>query len=152
MRIYRRGGRRLDHGLFRSGAIPSEARIEQGRPFAIVPLHAVWEHSAIAPNPQGSLLKMWERYRDEYVAKMKTPADRRYLEVHEGHLIYLKPGEERYLDEGLIRTVTLTGTGDEIIARLKALEAEGLKQIAIQVVNNGREMIEEFSREVIAKY
>jgi hypothetical protein len=95
---------------------------------------------------------MWERYRDEYVAKMKTPADRRYLEVHEGHLIYLKPGEERYLDEGLIRTVTLTGTGDEIIARLKALEAEGLKQIAIQVVNNGREMIEEFSREVIAKY
>jgi alkanesulfonate monooxygenase SsuD/methylene tetrahydromethanopterin reductase-like flavin-dependent oxidoreductase (luciferase family) len=126
--------------------------IERVGPFAIVPLHAVWEHSAITPNPQGPLLKMWERYRDEYVAKMKTPADRRYLEVHEGHLIYLKPGEERYLDEGLIRTVTLTGTGDEIIARLKALEAEGLKQIAIQVVNNGREMIEEFSREVIAKY
>jgi len=94
---------------------------------------------------------LWERYRDEYVAKMKTPADRRYLEMHEGHLIYMRPGEEKYVDENLVRT-TLTGRGDEIIARIKALEAEGLKQVAIQVVNNGREMIEEFGREVVAKY
>src|ERR1700730_5752423 len=127
--------------------------IERVGPFAIVPLHAVWEHSAIAPNPQGPLLKMWKRYRDEYVAKMKTPADRRYLEVHEGHLIYLKPGEERYLDDPIIRASTLTGTAEEIIARLKAMEAAGLQQVAIQVVYpQGREMIEEFSREVIAKY
>jgi hypothetical protein len=83
---------------------------------------------------------------------MKTLADRRYLEVHEGHLIYLKPGEERYIDETLIRSFSLTGTGEEIIARLKALEAVGLKGVMIQVVNNGREMIEEFSRDVIAKY
>ena len=27
---------------------------------------------------------LWERYRDDYVAKMKTPEERRYLEVHEG--------------------------------------------------------------------
>ena len=37
-------------------------------------------------------------------------------------------------------------------ARLKTLEAVGLKQVAIQVVNCSREMIEEFSREMIAKY
>jgi alkanesulfonate monooxygenase SsuD/methylene tetrahydromethanopterin reductase-like flavin-dependent oxidoreductase (luciferase family) len=95
---------------------------------------------------------LWERYRDEYVAKMKTPEDRRYLEVHEGHLIYLKPGEEKYLDEGFIRATTLTGTADEIVARLRALEAAGITQVAIQVVTKGREMIEEFSREIIAKY
>ncbi len=83
---------------------------------------------------------------------MKTPADRRYLEVHEGHLIYLKPGEEQYVNESLVRGFSLTGTGEEITARLKALEAVGLKQVTIQVVNNGPEMIEEFSREVIAKY
>ena len=46
----------------------------------------------------------------------------------------------------------LNANREEIIARIKSLEAEGLKQVAIQVVNNGREMIEEFSREVIAKY
>jgi 5,10-methylenetetrahydromethanopterin reductase len=125
--------------------------IERVGPFAIVMLHALWEQSAVGAGLQGPLLKLWERYRDEYAAKIKTPADRRYLEMHEGHLVYMRPGEEKYVDENLVRT-TLTGRGEEIIARLKALEAEGLKQVAIQVVNNGREMIEEFGREVIAKY
>jgi 5,10-methylenetetrahydromethanopterin reductase len=132
-------------------SITSPRVVERVGPFAIVMLHALWEQSAVGAGLQGPMLKLWERYRDEYAAKMKTPADRRYLEMHEGHLIYLRPGEERYVDENLVR-LTLTGRGEEIIARLKALEAEGLKQVAIQVVNNGREMIEEFSREVIAKY
>jgi len=124
--------------------------LERVGPRAIVPLHAMWEQSAVTPPwmPRG----LWERYRDEYVAKMKTPEDRRYLEVHEGHLIYLKPGEENYLDEALVRATTLTGTADEIIARLKALEAAGITQVAIQVVTKGRETIEEFSREIIARY
>ncbi|MGA8057372.1 MAG: LLM class flavin-dependent oxidoreductase, partial [Candidatus Binataceae bacterium] len=124
--------------------------VERVGPRAIVPLHAMWEQSAVTPPwmPRG----LWERYRDEYVAKMKTLEDRRYLEVHEGHLIYLKPGEEKYLDEGLIRATTLTGTAEEITARLRALEAAGINQVAIQVVTKGRETIEEFSREIIAKY
>jgi alkanesulfonate monooxygenase SsuD/methylene tetrahydromethanopterin reductase-like flavin-dependent oxidoreductase (luciferase family) len=134
-------------------AITSPRVIEQVGPFAIVFLHALWEASAITVNLEGPLAKLWERYRDDYVAKMKTPAEKRYLEVHEGHLIYMKPGEERYVDETLLRMMTLTGRGEEIIARLKALEAAGVTQVAIQVVHpHGREMIEDFSREVIAKY
>ena len=121
-------------------------------PFVTVALHALWEQSTVARDLPASLQQLYDRYNNEYVAKLKTPADRRYLEVHEGHLIYLKPGEEQYVTESLIRGFSLTGTGEEIIARLKALEAVGLKQVAIQVVNNGREMIEEFSREVMAKY
>jgi len=126
--------------------------IERVGPLAIVGLHALWEQSAVAADLPAPLQELYTRYQNEYVAKLKTPADRRYLEVHEGHLIYLKPGEERYFNDLLIRGWTLTGTGEEIIARIKALEAAGVKQIAIQVVNHGREMIEEFSREVIAKY
>jgi 5,10-methylenetetrahydromethanopterin reductase len=140
--------------VLRDGESATSPRvIERMGPFAVVFLHALWEASAITANLQGPLLKLWERYRDEYVEKMKTPPDRRYLEVHEGHLIYMKPGEEKYVDETLVRTMTLTGRGEEIIARIKALEAAGLKQVAIQVVwPHGREMIEDFSREVIAKY
>jgi alkanesulfonate monooxygenase SsuD/methylene tetrahydromethanopterin reductase-like flavin-dependent oxidoreductase (luciferase family) len=140
--------------ILRDGESATSARvIERMGPFAIVFLHALWEQSAVAAALPAPLTKLWERYRDEYVAKMKTPADKRYLEVHEGHLIYLKPGEEKYVDDALVRSMTLTGRGDEIIARLKALEAAGVKQVAIQVVwPHGREMIEDFSREVIAKY
>jgi len=122
-------------------------------PFAIVFLHALWEASAITANLQGPLLRLWDRYRTEYAARLKTPPDKRYLEIHEGHLIYMKPGEENYVDETLVRTLTLTGRPDEIIARIKALEAAGVTQVAIQVVYpHGREMIEDFSREVIARY
>jgi len=133
-------------------SITSPRVVERVGPLAIVALHALWERSAVATDLPAPLQQLYDRYNNEYVANLKTPADRRYLEVHEGHLIYLKPGEEQYMNEALIRGFSLTGTGEEIIARLKALEAVGLKQIVIQVVNNGREMIEEFNREVIAKY
>jgi len=140
--------------ILRDGESATSPRvIERMGPFAIVFLHALWEQSAVAAALPPALTKLWEDYRDEYVAKMKTPSGKRYLEVHEGHLIYMKPGEEGYIDETLVRSMTLTGRGDEIIARLKALEAAGVKQVAIQVVwPHGREMIEDFSREVIAKY
>jgi alkanesulfonate monooxygenase SsuD/methylene tetrahydromethanopterin reductase-like flavin-dependent oxidoreductase (luciferase family) len=127
--------------------------VERMGPFAVVFLHALWEASTVAAGLQGPLLKLWERYRDEYIPTMKTPEATRYLEMHEGHLVYMRPGEEKYATAELIETMTLTGRGDEIRARLKALEAAGVKQVAIQVVYPfGREMIEEFSREVIAKY
>ncbi len=139
--------------VLRPGESPTSQRvIERVGPFAIVALHALWQRRGGAARPGSPIRALAERYTTEYIAKMKTPADRRYLGVHEGHLVFLKPGEENYLDEALIRSQTLTGRPEEIIARLKALEAAGLKQIVIQVVNNGREMIEEFSRDVIAKY
>jgi len=126
--------------------ITSSRVVERVGPLAIVALHALWERSAVATDLPAPLQQLYDRYNNEYVATMKTPPDRRYLEVHEGHLIYLKPGEEQYVNEALIRGFSLTGTGEEIIARLKALEAAGLNQIVL------REMIEKFSREVIAKY
>ena len=133
--------------------VTSQRVINRVGPFSIVALHALWERSAVATDLPPILQAAYGRYEKEYAAQLKTPADRRYLEIHEGHLVYLKPGEEHYVTEDLIRGFSLTGTGEEIIARLKALEAAGLKQIAIQVVGDtGREMIEEFSREVIAKY
>jgi len=139
--------------VLRPGESATSPRVvERIGPFAVVALHALWEQSAVAGDLPAPLRKLYERYDKEYVATLKTPPDRRYLEIHEGHLIYLKPGEERYVDETLIRGFSLTGTGEEIIARLKALEAAGVQQVALQVVNDGRSMIEEFSREVIAKY
>ena len=140
--------------VLRDGESAGSARvIDRMGPFAIVFLHALWEQSAVASGLPDSLANLWHRYRDDYVAKSKVPADRRYLEIHEGHLIYLKPGEEKFVDENLVRTMTLTGTAEEIIERIKGLEAAGVKQISIQVVQPyGREMIEDFGRKVIAKY
>ncbi len=156
-------GRSFDHlpnAILTSGCVLRDGEtlesprvIERMGPFALVFLHALWEASTVAPAIDGPLGDLWKRYRDEYIPTMKTPPAKRYLEMHEGHLIYMRPGEEKYAAPDLIGTMTLSGHGDEIRARLKALEAAGVKQVAIQVVYpHGREMIEEFSREVIAKY
>jgi 5,10-methylenetetrahydromethanopterin reductase len=132
--------------------IRSQRVVDRVGPVAIVSLHALWEQSAVMDGAQGPLEDVARRYREEYVERTGTPADRAYLKVHEGHLVYLKPGEEKYLDENVMKAITLTGTADEIIARLKALEKAGATQVAIQVVNDGRAMIEEFSEQVIARY
>lgn len=120
-------------------------------------LHAMWESSPFGK--EEAFGGLWKRYRDEYIAKMKTPADRRYLEVHEGHMLYVKPGEEEYLDDNFVRMTTLTGSGEELVALLKEYEAAGVTQVTLAVLpgrsgdvhGNARAMIEEFSKHVIAK-
>jgi hypothetical protein len=54
----------------------------------------------------------------------------------------MKPGEDEYVNETLVRTTTLSGRGEEIVALIKELEAEGATQISIQVTYPfAREMI-----------
>ena len=126
--------------------------IDRVGPTALCGVHALWENSAVAAQLPPALGELGRRYRDEYVARLGIPPDRRYLKVHEGHTVYIKPGEEPYVTESLIRAFRLTGSSQEIIARLKELEALGLQQLVMTVKDDGREAIEEFSREIIARY
>jgi len=72
--------------------------------------------------------------------------------MHHGHLVFLQPGEERYLTPELIRLATLTGTAEEVIERVRLLEDAGVTNIALNVAgSDGRQLIREFGNEVIAK-
>jgi hypothetical protein len=159
----RRAGRPLDNFsatmfaaacVLRPGESLSSPRVmDWVGPIGAVALHALWEASAVASQLPPSLRPHWERYRDEYVAKLDTPADRRYYKVHEGHMIYLKPGEERFVTPEVIEAFSMTAPRDEIIRRIKELEAAGLKEIAFCLPNDGvRERVEELSREIVARY
>jgi hypothetical protein len=139
--------------VIRPGESPLSSRIvARVGPRAIMLYHALWEGSVVAANLPEELRAGYPAYAQAYIGTLQTPEDRRYQVVHEGHLIYLKPGEERFLTEPLMKRGGLIGSSEEIVAQLKALEQAGLRQIAVQVVTNGRELIEEFSREVIARY
>ena len=122
---------------------------------AMVPgVHAMWE----AAHGPGANLGMnnpdlageYNNYIREYARGRGTPEDRLYLDVHEGHMVYLKPGEERFVDTGLMSQM-LVGTGSEIISRVERLESEGVDNIALCANDpqGARELIEDFSREVI---
>lgn len=123
-------------------------------PVAIVPLHAMWESGFGGADfglGDASGAAAYGPYIDARAAERGSPPDRRYLDVHEGHMVALKPGEEAFVDERLL-SGTLTGRGDEVRARVRQLADAGVDNLAVQVLpGQGRETIEEFAREVIAR-
>lgn len=134
-------------------ALTSSRVMSQMGPMAAVALHALWEQSAVAAQLPSSLRAISDRYRDEYVNRLELPADRRYLKVHEGHTIYIKPDEERFLTPEVISAFTLTAPRESIIERIRELEAAGLDEVAFCIPNDGaRERIEELSREIVSRY
>ena len=119
------------------------------------PYHAAWE-AQYGPGANLGLddpemAAAYKAYIDPVADRARSPEDRRYLDVHRGHLAFLKPGEERFVSEAAVRA-TFTGSPEEIVERLQRLEAAGVDNFALQVVQgSARETIEEFGRQVIAR-
>jgi 5,10-methylenetetrahydromethanopterin reductase len=74
------------------------------------------------------------------------PADARYLTLHRGHLMHLRPEEERFISGDLLRALAWVGTEAELRDRVRALESAGYTQIAIQVVEGHESAIEDWAR------
>ena len=139
-------------------SLSSERVIRNVGPTLTAGVHAIWER-AYGP---GSNLGMenpdlageYDRYIREYGDKRPkpTPDDRRYLDVHEGHYVYLKEGEERFVSSKMLAR-TLTGTGQEISQRLDELEAIGVNNVALSAVDRqaAQELIADFSEQVIQR-
>jgi hypothetical protein len=118
-------------------------------------LHTIWhpENTPIGPFAPPEFQTLAKRYFDEYIMSMKTPWEKRYQEIHLGHLIFTKPGEERYVTRQLLEATTVTGPASAVIERIKELEEAGVTGIALRLTGtDGREMIREFGNEVIARY
>ncbi len=137
-------------------SISSQRVIQNVGPTLLPGVHAMWE-STFGP---GSNLGMsnsevaedYNNYIMEYGDKKTPPTltDRRYLDVHEGHYVYLKEGEEKFVSNDLIAR-TLTGTGKEINDKLDHLESVGVNNVALSVVDSksAHELIRDFGEKVI---
>ena len=144
--------------VLRDGETLESARvIDRVGPWVILSLHTMWEatHGSWGGHLQindADLAGEYHRYISDYAAAKGHPADRLYLDVHEGHFSYLKEGERRFVDPERI-AMTMTGTGPEIIAKIERLETDGVDHVALTAHSRAgaRELIEEFGREVIAK-
>lgn len=80
----------------------------------------------------GEYLKVHETYE---------PADARYLSNHRGHLMFVRP-DETHLTPELVTATTLSGTRDELVERLRALEEAGYDQVTVQLVHDHEQAIE----------
>jgi 5,10-methylenetetrahydromethanopterin reductase len=142
--------------VLRPGERVSDERVlRRVGPVAVVGVHAMWEsrrggHGFGMRND--AVATAYDAYLEAYAARRGSPPDRRYLDAHEGHMMYLKPGEEAFVQAEMIPAFTLTGDPGEVRERVQALAAAGVDNLAVQVVPGlARELIEEFGREVIGQ-
>ncbi len=94
----------------------------------------------------------WEQYK-KWVASMRTPPEKRYLEIHEGHCTYLVPEERRFVTPNTIRAAGgLVGEPDELVARLRELERGGLREVTLlPPMAQSRKCLRDFSEQVMAR-
>src|SRR5262249_39619336 len=119
--------------VLRPGEAPDSARARaQAGPLAVVLFHAVLGGTirrTLLPDDLQAAAEE-DRPGDERY----EPPDARYLRLHTGHLMWVRPEEERFLSADLIRMSTFTGPRAELIDRVRTLRDAGYQQLAVQLV------------------
>lgn len=86
-------------------------------------------------------------------SRYRAYLEERWDDIHVTHSRFLHPGEEEFITPEVIRAMSVTGTREEVITRLKELEAAGLTQMVISPPwGYVEESIVEFAREIITHY
>ena len=109
--------------------------------------------------PKKAKLKSWPvqevyglimAFHDAYRTP-EAPIETRHLELYKGYVNEFKEEHASIVTEKMIEETTLTGTAEEIKARIRALEAAGVNQVAIHGGSRERTraVIEEFAATVI---
>ncbi|MGH7246773.1 MAG: LLM class flavin-dependent oxidoreductase [Pseudomonadota bacterium] len=139
--------------LMRPDETLDSARVKNAAgPWSMVALHSLYEtaqDAEAAPAPIRPLFAAYKAYLDDRMARH----ERYYLELHDGHGLYVRPGEERFVTAELVGHTTMTSTPAALLERLRALSAAGLKQVAfIPTPGSYTEFVREFSEKIIARF
>ena len=110
----------------------TEYTLNEAGPLAVVLFHGVIEGTIKGAVLPAELQAAAEEYRRLY--ETFEPADARYLRLHTGHLMFVRPEEERFLSAELIRMSAFTAERDELVARVRLLRDAGYQQLAVQLV------------------
>lgn len=122
------------------GERDKHALMTQAAPWTAVNLHNLLDRDATPvdlPAPTQALLARYREHHARY-----APADAKYLTNHRGHLMFLRDEERDLITPELARATTMSGTQDELVARLRALSVAGYNQFAVQIVPGQEDAIE----------
>jgi 5,10-methylenetetrahydromethanopterin reductase len=95
-------------------------------------------------NSDSPFARLEQEYRAVYEAYQ--PADARYLTLHRGHLMFVRPEEDRFVTADLIRATTATATAAELRDRIRRLKAAGYTEVTVQITPGCENMIEDWMR------
>ncbi|HXJ79212.1 MAG TPA: LLM class flavin-dependent oxidoreductase [Candidatus Methylomirabilis sp.] len=118
--------------VLEDGESPTSPRVlEHVGAYGMMPFHAYADNPAIGDHLPPAVQDRLDVYEREVLSRLDVPSDRRYQQVHRGHLSHLVHGEAAVLTDEIVRMTTLTGTAEEIVTVLRRLQAAGLKNIAL---------------------
>jgi 5,10-methylenetetrahydromethanopterin reductase len=130
--------------VLRDGEAADSARARaQAGPFAMTFFHALADGSLPMRVPT-RLTRAVDEYRQMY--QQYEPPDARYLTLHKGHFMRVRPEEQRFLDAELLRDLSFTGTAAELRERFQALRAAGCRQVAICLIPGEEAALDDWAR------
>ena len=140
--------------LLRPGEGYDSPRVKtEAGPWTTLALHALYErvqNPAAAPPAVRPLLSEYAAFVDR---QRQRTGERYYLELHDGHGLYLRPEEAHFVTPEIVRATTMTAPPEELLERLRALAAAGVKQVAfIPPLGKFDSFAREFSEKIIAKF
>ena len=74
------------------------------------------------------------------------PADARYLTLHRGHALFMRPEEDAVLPAEFIRKSTFTGTVTQLAERVKAIADAGYSEVSFVVLPQYPDAVEDWAR------
>lgn len=115
-------------------------------PTAVMALHDLAEaeaYGAITREVPPVLKDALEEYRKLY--QSYEPEDARYLSVHRGHLMIVRPDERHLVSGEMIKSHSFTGTAAELRERIRELGNAGYSQFSAHIRYGQDETVEEWA-------
>jgi alkanesulfonate monooxygenase SsuD/methylene tetrahydromethanopterin reductase-like flavin-dependent oxidoreductase (luciferase family) len=137
--------------MLRPGETPDSERVVAECGAAVMTgLHyLVARHLETGEDPPEYARPVWKAYMD-WLAE--APAEIRHQRLHASHYSFVDPEEARFITPDLIRATCLTGTPEELVERIRALEGQGLRQIMLYPpLNRQYRVIEDFAAQVMPR-
>ena len=147
------GSERLYSRLFtlgcvlRKGESPTSARaVAQAATLAAAFMHDMVERGQLG-EVMGALppfvATAVEGYRKLY--ESYRPEDARYLTLHRGHLMFLRPEEKPLFTREIIEAFSFTATAPVLRERVAALRDAGYSQLAVQLVEGHEDALDDWA-------
>ena len=140
--------------LLRPGEFYDSPRVKaEAGPWAMLAMHALYERVQQPTAAPEALRSIFAEYATFVDRQRQRAGERYHLELHDGHGLYLRPEEARFVTPEVVRATTMTATPEELVERLRALEAAGVKQVALlPAMGTFENFVREFAEKVIGRF
>ena len=130
------------------GAVMNTAKVRPGETVAVIGCGGIGLNAiqAAAIVGAGRVIAVDRVASKLELARTYEPADARYLENHRGHLMFVKPAEQKFVTAELIRRTSFTATEPVVIERIAALGDAGYTQFTVQIVPGQEAAVEDWAR------